>query len=167
MFYFIKVRLTEKAMAEKENIKEEKKSYKRGGKNFVTGPDPRRNLAGRPVGAKSWKTIVTAILDKIVEIEDLEGLFQQMTVKEALAMRLVCFALREDDPNIVMKAINNILESTDPKTNSLDLTSGGAPIQSEFMLLPLNARLDIIKILEEQEEQPEQPENEGENTFAT
>lgn len=77
--------------------------------------DPSLNPSGRPEGSTSLKAIADKILDKVITVEEAEGLFTKMTRREAMLLRIIEDALNDEDPNVRMKAAQIAMERTEGK----------------------------------------------------
>ena len=74
------------------------------------------NPNGRPKGVKSFKRIMKELLKTQVTTEDLQGVFVQLTAKEAATLLLVKDSINEKlEASIRMKALNMVMEKIDGK----------------------------------------------------
>ena len=91
---------------------------------FKKGNDPRRNLAGRPVGARNFTTKVREALEKIADGED-------YTHEEAFIKSLLKKAT-EDGDGPTQKLIWNYLDGM--PAQAVDLTSLGEKVSGVVVL---------------------------------
>lgn len=109
---------------------------------FKKGPDERRNTTGLNAGQKSLKMIFDKLLAQEISIEDLNGVVIKVTAKEAIALNIISVAIKEEDPNVMLKAAKQAFEHTDPivkeVNQTLDLNVTGqselSPEQAEQIL---------------------------------
>lgn len=89
---------------------------KYGGKIRPLEKGETANPNGRPKGVKSFKRIIKELLKTQVTTEDLQGVFVQLTAKEAATLLLVKDSINEKlEASIRMKALNMVMEKIDGK----------------------------------------------------
>jgi len=87
-----------------------------GGALYRPAKGETANPNGRPKGIKSFKRILKELLKSEVKAEDLQGVFVQLTAKEAATLLLVKDAVNENlEANTRMKALNMVMEKIDGK----------------------------------------------------
>ena len=87
-----------------------------GGALYRPAKGETANPNGRPKGVKSFKRILKELLKSEVKAEDLQGVFVQLTAKEAATLLLVKDAVNENlEANTRMKALNMVMEKIDGK----------------------------------------------------
>lgn len=108
-------------------------------KPFKKGVDERRNTSGRPEGSQSLKSILDRLLQRQINVEDLEGVTIKVTAKEAIALNMIAAAVTAEDENIMLKAAKQVFEHTDAITKDLNIsltpTNGGEMSDSQFEAL--------------------------------
>lgn len=120
--------------------------------NFKKGYDERRNANGNTGGTR-LVTILNRLLNSVTTIED-EGVSEQVTKKEAIAIGLIKAAIAGQSDDVKIRAAKAIFEHTDPTPKQLQISDpDGSPLN--FGALTTEDKRTMLSMIDKAMKSPE------------